>query len=166
MAQVSPCVSFHIIHACALVSCCLSGLSSPVSLLLPPVLLPALPDVHPGAPDEISMEDPLCDSSLGSMVTLDYVTPLTFSMQKHTTRYVFIGTNDTASHHTVQKGEQLFEKWLKARSRRTRRRQIIGFQTRRQLGWTRLVFIHPQRAPPLNEEEETPLNILIQKERQ
>ena len=31
------------------------------------------------APDEISMEDPLCDSSLGSMVTLDYVTPLTGS---------------------------------------------------------------------------------------
>ena len=31
------------------------------------------------APDEISMEDPLCDSSLGSMVTLDYVTPLTVS---------------------------------------------------------------------------------------
>ena len=29
------------------------------------------------APDEISMEDPLCDSSLGSMVTLDYVTHLT-----------------------------------------------------------------------------------------
>ena len=29
------------------------------------------------APDEISIEDPLCDSSLGSMVTLDYVTPLT-----------------------------------------------------------------------------------------
>ena len=27
--------------------------------------------------DEISMEDPLCDSSLGSMVILDYVTPLT-----------------------------------------------------------------------------------------
>ena len=26
-------------------------------------------------PDEISMEDPLCDSSFGSMVTLDYVTP-------------------------------------------------------------------------------------------
>ena len=31
------------------------------------------------APDEISMEDPLCDSSLGSMVTLDYVTPLTLA---------------------------------------------------------------------------------------
>ena len=29
------------------------------------------------APDEISMEDLMCDSSLGSMVTLDYVTPLT-----------------------------------------------------------------------------------------
>ena len=29
------------------------------------------------APDEISMEDPLCDSSFGSMVTLDYVIPLT-----------------------------------------------------------------------------------------
>ena len=29
------------------------------------------------APDEISMEDPLCNSSLGSMVTLDYVTLLT-----------------------------------------------------------------------------------------
>ena len=27
--------------------------------------------------DEISMEDPLCDSSLGSMVSLDYVNPLT-----------------------------------------------------------------------------------------
>ena len=29
------------------------------------------------APDEISIEDPRCNSSLGSMVTLDYVTPLT-----------------------------------------------------------------------------------------
>ena len=29
------------------------------------------------APDEISIEDPLCNSSLGSMVPLDYVTPLT-----------------------------------------------------------------------------------------
>ena len=28
-------------------------------------------------PDEISMEDRLCDSSFGSMVTLDYVNPLT-----------------------------------------------------------------------------------------
>ena len=69
-----------LMHMCshiALASCSLSGLSSPVSLFLPPVPLPALPDVHL-APDEISMEDPLCDSSLGSMVTLDYVTPFTF----------------------------------------------------------------------------------------
>ena len=29
------------------------------------------------APDEFSIEDPLCNSSLASMVTLDYVTPLT-----------------------------------------------------------------------------------------
>ena len=29
------------------------------------------------ATDEISIEDPVCNSSLGSMVTLDYVTPLT-----------------------------------------------------------------------------------------
>ena len=47
--KVSPCVSFHVIHACALVCCLLSGLSSPVFLLPRPVPLPALPDVHPGA---------------------------------------------------------------------------------------------------------------------
>ena len=29
-------------------------------------------------PDEISMEDPLCDSSLGSMDSLDYVNPSQF----------------------------------------------------------------------------------------
>ena len=76
VAQVSPCVSFHIIHACALVSGRLSGLSSPVSLLLPQFLFQLYLMSIP-APDEISMEDPLCDSSLGSMVTLDYVTHLT-----------------------------------------------------------------------------------------
>ena len=47
--KVSPCVSFHIIHAWALVSCCLSVLYSPVSLLFPQVFLPLLPDVYPGA---------------------------------------------------------------------------------------------------------------------
>ena len=77
VAQVSPCMSFHIIHACALVFGCLSGLSSPVFLLLPSVPLPALPANL--VPDEISMEDPLCNSSFGSMVTLDYVTPVTES---------------------------------------------------------------------------------------
>ena len=43
------CAVLNVIHACALVFGCLSVLSSPVSLLLPPVPLPALPDVHPGA---------------------------------------------------------------------------------------------------------------------
>ena len=33
------------------------------------------------APDEISLEDPLCDSSLGSMVTQDYVTHRTHKHQ-------------------------------------------------------------------------------------
>ena len=33
----------------------------------------------PAVPDEISMEDPLCDSSFGSVVTLDYVTPDTLN---------------------------------------------------------------------------------------
>ena len=31
------------------------------------------------APDERSMSNPLCDSSLGSVVTSDYVTPLALS---------------------------------------------------------------------------------------
>ena len=33
-------------------------------------------------PDENSMEDPLCNSTLGSMVTLDYVTPLTLQVRE------------------------------------------------------------------------------------
>ena len=75
--KVSPCVSFHDIHACALVSCLLSGLSSPVSLYFFLQFLFQLYLMSNSAPDEISMEDPLCDSSLGSMITLDCVTPLT-----------------------------------------------------------------------------------------
>ena len=75
VAQVSPCVSFHVIHACALVFGCLSVFSPHPSLyfflksFFHLFLMSAL------MPDEISMEDPLCDSSFGSMVTLDYVTP-------------------------------------------------------------------------------------------
>ena len=42
------------------------------------------------APDEISMEDPLCDSSLGSMVTLDYVTPLTERLCRSPSKPQFI----------------------------------------------------------------------------
>ena len=65
----------HIIHACAPVFGLLSVVSSPVSLyfffksFFHLFLMSALMS------DEISMEDPLCDSSFGSMVTLDYVTP-------------------------------------------------------------------------------------------
>ena len=36
------------------------------------------------APDEMSVSNPLCDSSLGSVVTSDYVTPLTQQVQKWT----------------------------------------------------------------------------------
>ena len=79
VAQVSPCVSFHVIHACALVSCLLSGLSSPVSLYFFLQFLFQLYLMSIPAPDEISIEDPLCNSSLGSMATLDYVTLLTSS---------------------------------------------------------------------------------------
>ena len=74
VAQVSPCVSFHVIHACALVFGCLSVLSSPVSLRLPQVHLPPFL-MSTLVPDENSMKDPLCNSSFGSMVSLDYVTP-------------------------------------------------------------------------------------------
>ena len=44
------------------------------------------------APDEISMEDHLCDSSLGRMVTLDYVTPLTRCKNQRTRKVGFKGT--------------------------------------------------------------------------
>ena len=33
-------------------------------------------------PDEISMEDPLCNSSFGSMVSLVYVTPVTVQAEQ------------------------------------------------------------------------------------
>ena len=74
--KVSPCVSFHVIHACAPVCCSLSVSPHPsfyflVLFLFQPYLM------SNSAPDEFSIEDPLCNSSLGSMVTLDYVTPLT-----------------------------------------------------------------------------------------
>ena len=74
--KVSPCVSFHVIHACAPVCCSLSVPPHPsfyflVLLIFQPYLM------SNSAPDEFSIEDPLCNPSLGSMVTLDYVTPLT-----------------------------------------------------------------------------------------
>ena len=69
------CVSFHIIHACALVFGCLSVLSLHPSLYF---FLKSFFHLFLNltmVPDENSMEDPLCNSSFGSMVSLDYVTP-------------------------------------------------------------------------------------------
>ena len=74
--KVSPCVSFHVIHACALVSCSLSVSLHPSFYFLI-LFLFQFYLMSNSAPDEFSIEDPLCNSSLGSMVTLDYVTPLT-----------------------------------------------------------------------------------------
>ena len=75
--KVSPCVSFHVIHAwrtcvLSLEWSLLTRLSTSSSSSSSQLYLMSI-----SAPDEISMEDPLCNSSLGSMVTLDYVTPLT-----------------------------------------------------------------------------------------
>ena len=40
------------------------------------------------APNERSMPNPLCDSSLGSVVTSDYVTPLTVQQRAQTTLHM------------------------------------------------------------------------------
>ena len=72
------CVSFHVIHACALVFGRLSVLSIHPSLYF---FLKSFFHLFLNltmVPDENSMEDPLCNSSFGSMVSLDYVTPDTF----------------------------------------------------------------------------------------
>ena len=79
--KVSPCVSFHVIHACAPVCCSLSVSPHPSFYFLV-LFLFQLYLMSNSAPDEFSIEDPLCNSSLGSMVTLDYVTPLTCSSSK------------------------------------------------------------------------------------
>ena len=65
-------ISPHPIHACA--RGCLSVLFIPslyffLKSFFHLFLIPAM------VPDENSMEDPLCNSSFGSMVSLDYVTP-------------------------------------------------------------------------------------------
>ena len=66
-------ISPHPIHACAL-GCFLSVFFLLSFYLLPKsffhlFLIPAM------VPDENSMNDPLCNSAIGSMVSLDYVTP-------------------------------------------------------------------------------------------
>ena len=75
-------MSFHVIHACAPVCCSLSVSPHPSFYFLV-LFLFQLYLMSNSAPDEFSIEDPLCNSSLGSMVTLDYVTPLTFSTGVH-----------------------------------------------------------------------------------
>ena len=69
-------MSFHVIHACAPVCCSLSVSPHPFFYFLV-LFLFQLYLMSNSAPDEFSIENPLCNSSLGSMVTLDYVTPLT-----------------------------------------------------------------------------------------
>ena len=73
LAQVSSvCPHFHPwSSACALVLECSLH---PVSLLLPQVLLPPLPDSCHGAWRDFHGRS-LCNSSFGSMVSMDYVTP-------------------------------------------------------------------------------------------
>ena len=79
--KVSPCVSFHVIHACALVCCSLSVSPHPSFYFLV-LFLFQLYLMSNSAPDEFSIEDPLCNSSLESMVTLDYVTPSQMQQKK------------------------------------------------------------------------------------
>ena len=95
----------HTIHACAPVFGLLSVLFL-VSLsfyfflqFLFQVYLMSIP-----APDEMSMEDPLCDSSLGGMVTLDYVTPLTLTKptRKRLNSTVAIGGSTRMWHTSIQ----------------------------------------------------------------
>ena len=64
-------------------------------------------------PDENSMEDPLCNSSFGSMVSLDYVTPDTLSVQRLHCAGVFSRAKDMEncqyiSLQIVQKLKQFF----------------------------------------------------------
>ena len=99
-------VSFHVIHACAPVCCSLSVSPHPsfyffVLFFFQIYLMPN------SAPDEFSIEDPLCNSSLGSMVTLDYVTPLTGYEPKQDSNLVnteeldLAATSDVYFQHTL-----------------------------------------------------------------
>ena len=80
VAQVSSvCLHFHPwSSACALLFT--SSLYFFLNSFFHLFLIPAM------VPDENSMEDPLCNSSFGSMVSLDYVTPDTPTLLRHRTR--------------------------------------------------------------------------------
>ena len=94
-------ISPHPIHACAL-GCFLSVFFLLSFYLLPKFffhlfLIPAM------VPDENSMNDPLCNSAIGSMVSLDYVTPDTgyepkdMELADTTSRPPAISTSRTSS---------------------------------------------------------------------
>ena len=94
--KVSPCVSFHVIHACAPVCCSLSVSPHPSFYFLI-LFFFQLYLMSNSAPDEFSIEDPLCNSSLGSMVTLDYVTHLTVK-QAHDGTGQLVERNSSSAH--------------------------------------------------------------------
>ena len=78
LAQGLALCVIHVIHACAPVSGLLSVLFLvSLSFYFLSLLLFQLYLMSTSAPDETSVPNPLCDSSLGSVVTSDYVTPLT-----------------------------------------------------------------------------------------
>ena len=78
LAQGLALCVIHVIHACAPVSGLLSVLFLvSLSFYFLSLFLFQLYLMSTSAPDEMSVPNPLCDSSLGSVVTSDYVTPLT-----------------------------------------------------------------------------------------
>ena len=82
-------MSFHLIHGHSHAHWCLSVLFL-LSFYFLPKLLFQLYLMSNSAPDEFSIEDPLCHSAIGSMVTFDYCTPDTGYEPKD----VELGTNE------------------------------------------------------------------------
>ena len=114
--KVSPCVSFHVIHACAPVCCSLSVSPHPSFYFLV-LFFFQLYLMSNSALDEFSIEDPLCNSSLGSMVTLDYVTPLTSSAlvanQQFNMAQVFTLDGEFPEWRDWARWRQVHESWAK-----------------------------------------------------
>ena len=78
LAQGLALCVIHVIHACAPVSGLLSVLFLVfLSFYFLSLFFFQLYLMSTSAPDEMSVPNPLCDSSLGSVVTSDYITPLT-----------------------------------------------------------------------------------------
>ena len=78
LAQGLALCVIHVIHACAPVSGLLSVLFLvSLSFYFLSLFLFQLYLMSTSAPDKTSVPNPLCDSSLESVVTSDYVTPLT-----------------------------------------------------------------------------------------